>query len=345
MNDTLRRGGLVALAAILAGGLLLGAMVLLSRGSGSSAAMCRAEPVAERVLPSVVTILVGTETGTGNGSGELIRRGGFILTNDHVIAAGAASGDVTVRYVDGHTAKASIVGRDIPTDLAVVKADDAATGFPLIRVGSSAALRVGQPVVALGSPLGLHSTVTTGIVSALDRFVQVPVGDDQTAHLLDALQTDAAINPGNSGGPLVDCSGAMVGVNTATATQGDAGSVGLGFAIPADLAAPLADQLIDTGRANHPTFGLEALALGTGAASGTARNAGLLVTTVEPGGPAAQAGIRPGDVITQVDGEPATRVDQLVLLTLRKEAGDTVQVDYSRQGEPGSTEVTLADVP
>ena len=116
MNDPLRRGGLVAVAAILAGGLLLGAMVLLSRGSGSSAAMCRAEPVAERVLPSVVTILVGTETGTGNGSGELIRRGGFILTNDHVIAAGAASGDVTVRYVDGHTAKAaSSAGTFLPT--------------------------------------------------------------------------------------------------------------------------------------------------------------------------------------------------------------------------------------
>lgn len=148
---------------------VLGGLVVAAITSGRSDRTCQAVQVADRILPSVVTILTSSPAGNGNGSGEVIRSGGYILTNDHVISAAADGGEVSVLYSDGHSSPASIVGRDPDTDLAVVKADDHAAGFPLIRFTSSAAVRVGQPVVALGAPLGLDSTVTTGIISALDR--------------------------------------------------------------------------------------------------------------------------------------------------------------------------------
>jgi putative serine protease PepD len=335
--------GLVALAAAVIGGLVV-ARVSSDRAQRS----CRAIQVADLVLPSVVTIRTTSSAGSGNGSGEIIRSGGYILTNDHVISSAADGGEVSVLYSDGHSSPASIVGRDPDTDLAVIEAEDKAAGFPLIRVTSSADVQVGQPVVALGAPLGLDSTVTEGIVSALDRYVTVPAGDGQTAHLIDALQTDAAINPGNSGGALVNCSGELVGVNTAISTVPNAegvsggGSVGLGFAIPSDLAKPLSGQLIGTGQPNHPTFGLEAHAIDTSTSSPSGERSGLFVTVVTPGGPAAEAGLRPGDIITSLDGEPATRVDQLVVLTLTKEPGDDVAVTYSRGGTSHTTTMTLA---
>ena len=213
-----------------------------------------------------------------------------------------------------------------------------------IGIGSSAGVKVGQPVVALGAPLGLSSTVTAGIVSALDRYVPVPAGNGQTAHLIDALQTDASINPGNSGGALVDCAGDMVGINTAISTvpnaagHGGGGSVGIGFAIPVDLAMPLAGQLISTGSANHPTFGLQAQTIPQSPGAPT----GLFVTAVDPGGPADKAGIQPGDVITEVDGQKATSVAALEVATLRRSAGDTVSITYERDGAPTTVDVTLA---
>lgn len=304
--------------------------------------------MAEDTLPSVVTILTSNGDASGNGSGEIIRTGGYILTNDHVISSAADGGQVSVLYSDGHRSPGRIVGRDPDSDLAVVQAGDRAAGFPLITIASSADVRVGQPVVALGAPLGLHSTVTAGIVSALGRYVAVPAGGGQTAHLIDAIQTDAAINPGNSGGALVDCRGRLVGINTAIATvpnsagQSGGGSVGLGFAIPTELAEPLADQLIRTGRPNRPTFGLEAHAITSATVSDTGRRSGLYLTVVAPGGPAAQAGLRVGDILTEVEGEPVTRVDQLTVLTLKKQPGDRVVVAYERGGRPASTTVTLA---
>jgi putative serine protease PepD len=339
----------VALVGAVVGGLIVAFVARGSLGTPASRngqpAACAAVDVAHDVLPSVVTVLTRGAGGSGNGTGEIVRTGGYILTNDHVIAAAADGGEVAVRYSDGTSSPAKIVGRDPLTDLAVLQAGDQAEGRPVIGIGSSSALQAGQPVVALGAPLGLSSTVTAGIVSALDRYVPVPAGDGQVAHLVDAIQTDASINPGNSGGPLVDCAGELIGVNTAIITVpneagvGGGGSVGLGFAIPVDLAGPLADQMIRTGSANHPTFGLQALPIAAeeGGASG------LFVTVVDPGGPADAAGIQIGDVITEVDGQPATSVALLEKATITRSAGDTVPVTFVRDGRSSTAEVTLAD--
>jgi putative serine protease PepD len=314
-----------------------------------SARVCDATAVARSTLPSVVTILTTSAGGGGgNGTGELIRSGGYVLTNDHVIAGAADNGTVAVRYSDGTTSRARIAGRDTDTDLAVLKADDGAAGRPLIPVGSSESVDVGQPVVALGAPLGLSSTVTAGILSALGRYVPVPAPEGGTAHLIDALQTDAAINPGNSGGPLVDCDGALVGVNTAIATVpnsagvGGGGSVGLGFAIPADLAVPISDQLIATGRANHPTLGLQAQPLPWFTDPQSGQQTGVVITEVDAGGPAEAAGLRVGDVITAVDGQPTRSVDPLTISTLTRNPGDSIEIAYLREGRPGTAQVVLA---
>ena len=343
---------IVGLIAGVAGGLI----VRLIGGSSTTTrsvtvngveATCAAASVADKVLPSVVTIFTRSSGGEGgNGSGEIIKTGGYILTNDHVISSAANGGEVSVLYSDGTSTPATIVGRDPATDLAVIKATDGSDGRPLISIGASSTLKVGQPVVALGAPIGLTSTVTAGIVSALDRYVPVPAGNGVTAHLIDAVQTDAAINPGNSGGALVNCAGDLVGVNSAIATvpnsagHSGGGSVGLGFAIPVDLADPLADQLIGNGHVDHPTFGLQAQTIPQVASEG-ASSAGLYVTVVDPGGPAEQAGIRVGDVITEVEGQPAASVATLEKATLTRNAGDTVKLTYKRDGQSTTTEVTL----
>jgi len=342
----------VAWLAAVAGAAVLGAVVggvVVHWGSSSSSAgsdrVCPATTVADKVLPSVVTIAaVGADGRSGTGTGELIQNGGYVLTNEHVISPAGAGGHLVLHYSDGDETSATLVGEDATTDLAVLKADDGAEGRPLIDVGSSGDLRVGRPVVALGAPLGLSSTVTAGIVSALGRHVPIP-SENHVAHLVDAIQTDAAINPGNSGGPLVDCDGALVGVNTAIATvpnsQGvsGGGSVGLGFAIPVGVAEPIAEQLITTGSANHPVFGVRAQPL---PASGDATSPGLFVTEVVPGGPAAQAGLRAGDVIIEIAGEPARSTDQLVIATLTRAAGDQVTLTYERDGSSHDVDVTLA---
>jgi putative serine protease PepD len=349
-----RQPGWALLSVLVVLAVLIGGLFgwLINSGSAAPAAsssghggVCDSVAVAQSTLPSVVTILTRTASGgSGNGSGEIVRSGGYILTNEHVIAPGSGGGTVAVRYSDGKTSPATVVGEDALTDLAVLKAEDGAQGRPVIGIGSSASLKVGQPVVALGAPLGLSSTVTSGIVSALDRYVPVPAGNGQTAHLIDAVQTDAAINPGNSGGALVDCAGDLVGINTAISTvpnsagHGGGGSVGIGFAIPVDLAIPLSDQLISTGSANHPTFGLLAQTIPQTAGAPM----GLFVTSVVPGGPADQAGIQGGDVITEVDGNPARSVAVLEVATLRRSAGDTVSVTYERDGSPTTVDVTLA---
>ena len=269
--------GGIALAVVggLVGGLLVKATTETSASGDAQASVCPATTIAEQVLPSVVKITAsGAVSGGGTGSGEIIRAGGYILTNDHVIAVAANGGKLSVLYQDGRTTEATIVGRDPVTDLAVIKAADEAEGRPLIRIGSSTSLRVGQPVVALGAPLGLYGTVTSGIVSALGRYVPIPRGGGQTAHLVDAIQTDASINPGNSGGALVNCAGDLVGVNSAISTVpnaagiGGGGSVGIGFAIPVDLARPFADQLIEAGRIRQPVIGMEVQTIPASVAAG-----------------------------------------------------------------------------
>src|SRR5262245_42623094 len=202
-------------------------------------------------------------------------------------------------------------------------------GLPGVVAHSADELQVGQPVVALGSPLGLTSTVTSGIVSALNRYVRVPAESGQTAHRVGAVQTDASINPGNSGGALVDCHARLVGINTAGAAlpSTPGGSIGLGFAIPVDFARGIADELIASGKVTRPGFGLQVQPI----------SGGLFVQAVTAGGPADKAGLRPGDVIVEVDGEPAESIDPLVVKTLEMQPGDTVDLTYERGGRHTTT--------
>jgi putative serine protease PepD len=255
-----------------------------------------------------------------------------------------------VLFDDGSTANATIAGRDPLTDLAVLRVSGK-SGLRAIPLGDSKNLRIGQPVIALGAPLGLSSTVTAGIVSALDRTIHVPGEGQQSALLIDAVQTDAAINPGNSGGALVDCSGDLVGVPTAGATvpspsgEASGGSIGLGFAIPVNLAIQVADEIISTGRVTHAFLGLQATPLSPNAVRQSGQAEGLRVAAVTPGGPAANAGLQAGDIITSIDGSPAVSTDQLMALTLTKRAGDRVELSYKRNGTEASATLTLSSRP
>jgi putative serine protease PepD len=318
--------------------------------AAASETRCPATTIADNVLPSVVTLSVRNGSSSGSGSGETIRDNGYILTNDHVISLAAGGGTIDVLFSSGQTERATLAGRATRLDLAVVKVD-APKQLPTIAFGHSESLRVGQPVVALGTPLGLSGTVTSGIVSALGRDVPVPAGGGQTALLPGAIQTDAAINPGNSGGPLVDCAGRLVGVNTAIATvpnaagQAGGGSVGIGFAIPVDLASVVADQLIATGRFSTPYLGVSTVPIPAAVADRFGVTDGLYVQAVSAGGPAAHGGLQPGDVITKVDGKATTGPASLFIATLTKKAGDRVSVEYIRDRQPATTTVTLAEQP
>jgi len=315
---------------------------------GASPASCSVVTVASRDLPSVVTIAVRSQSSSSTGSGEVIRSDGYILTNNHVIAAAASGGTISVLFDGGASVPARLVGRDPLTDLAVVKVD-IKRSLPAITLGSSVALRIGEPVVALGAPLGLSSTVTAGIVSALDRTITVPGEGSTNALLIDAIQTDAAINPGNSGGALVNCAGQLVGIPSAGATvpsptgqPGSGGDIGLGFAIPIDLAKTVSDELIATGKATHAYLGLQAEPLSPGTGQATP---GLYVTAVDPGGPAAEAGIRAGDVVAKISRTTATSTDQLVELTLRQRPGAKVTLEVDRSGHSRTVTVVLGNEP
>ena len=317
---------------------------------GSSAAVCNATSVADKVLPSVVTISARGSGGGGTGSGEVIRSGGYILTNNHVIAIAANGGSVEVLFSDGSSQPATIVGRDVMTDLAVLKVQNT-QGLRPIALGSSSSVEVGQPVVALGAPLGLSNSVTSGIVSALDRTVEVPAEENKNALLVSAVQTDAAINPGNSGGALVNCADQLVGVPSAGATVptegggSSAGYIGIGFAIPVDIAKTISDEIIATGHVTHSFFGLATVPVPPAAAAEAGVPGGLYVQRVVPGGPSASAGIREGDVITEIDGQPATSNVQLQELTLTKKPGDSVTLTYVRDGKTNKATVTLGTQP
>jgi putative serine protease PepD len=298
----------------------------------------------------VVTISVRAGSASGTGSGEVIRSDGYILTNNHVISAAAGGGSVTVLFSDGTTAQATITGRDPQADLAVIKVS-VPHGLPVIALGSSSSVQVGEPVVVLGAPLGLSSTVTSGIVSALDRTVNVPGDNGQTALLASALQTDAAINPGNSGGAMTNCAGQLIGVPSAGATvpspsgQASAGSVGLGFAIPVSTAETVANEIIATGSVNHAYFGVQVSQIPPSAAKQAGTSEGLYVNGVVPGGPAAEAGLQQGDIITEINGKPATDPNQLQALSITQRAGDTVTVTYERDGQSHNATITLGSRP
>jgi putative serine protease PepD len=316
--------------------------------TATTAAACNVTSVAERELPSVVTIQAGSGAGGaggGVGSGEVIRSAGYILTNNHVISPAVGGGTLHVLFDDGSSSAATLVGRDPLTDLAVIKVSGK-SNLRTISIGDSSSLQIGQPVVALGAPLGLSSTVTSGIVSALGRTVHVPGEGSQTAVLVEAVQTDAAINPGNSGGALVNCDGALVGIPTAGASTGETGgSIGLGFAIPVNSALKVADELISTGSVTHAFIGLQAQPLTAAATGQGGAGEGLWVTAVTPGGPAAGAGLQPGDIIRQVEGKPALSTDQLMTLTLTKRPGDRVAIKYERDGREATATITLGARP
>ncbi len=334
------------------GGLIVAAANgdLGSGGSSPTDAVCSATSVANQVLPSVVTINIRAGTQSSSGSGEIIRSNGYILTNNHVVAAAASRGSIDVTFADGTNVAAEITGRDPQTDLAVIKVSQ--DNLPVINLGTSESVQVGEPVVALGAPLGLSSTVTSGIVSALNRTIEVPGENGQSALLVSAIQTDASINPGNSGGALTDCSGNLIGVPSAGATVptesggSSAGSVGLNFAIPVSVAKQVSDELIATGSVTHSYFGIQVVQIPPAAAQQAGTSEGLYVVGVVPGGPAAAAGLRNGDVITKIDGEPATDANQLLAVTLTKKPGETVSITYERNGgSPRTTEVTLGTAP
>ena len=302
--------------------------------------------VASDVLPSVVQIKVETAEGGGTGSGFVVDDDGFIVTNHHVIADAAQAG-VTVSFADGTTAEADVVGSSGSYDLAVLKVS--AANLEALPLGNSDSVVVGDPVIAIGSPLGLSGTVTTGIVSAKDR--PVTAGDqrgDDSAYI-NAIQTDAAINPGNSGGPLVNLDGEVIGVNSAIATVGggllggQSGNIGVGFAIPINQARRTVEQLIDTGEAQFPIIGasLDGTYEGEGAriASSPSPNG---TPPLVPDGPAQRAGLRPGDVIVAIDGKPVADSSELIVAIRSRRPGDEVSLTVRRGGEERTYDITLA---
>ena len=325
-----------------------------------SAPIGTVEQVAAKVVPSVVKLETKMGRASEEGSGIVLSADGLILTNSHVVSAvkdgvppgargPADPGDpsssagpglnATVTFADGRTAPFTIVGTDPSSDIAVVRAEGV-SGLTPINLGSSASLRVGQDVVAVGSPLGLEGTVTTGIVSALNRPVAAGGDANNQNTVLDAIQTDAAINPGNSGGALVNMSGELVGVNSAIATLGgdspaaQSGSIGLGFAIPVDQAKRIADELISTGTASHASLGVQV--------SNDVTAHGAKIVDVVKGGPAAAAGLPSGVVVTKVDGRVVGSANALVAAVRSRAPGDKLTLTYiDPAGANQTVQVTL----
>ncbi|WP_407685065.1 S1C family serine protease [Mycobacterium sp. HUMS_1102779] len=309
------------------------------------------EQVAAKVVPSVVMLETDLGRQSEEGSGIILSSDGLILTNNHVVAAAAGPGQgkppggpvnpapkTTVTFSDGRTAPFTVVGTDPTSDIAVIRVQGV-SGLTPISLGSSSDLRVGQPVVAIGSPLGLSGTVTTGIVSALNRPVSTTGEAGNQNTVLDAIQTDAAINPGNSGGALVNMSGQLVGVNSAIATLGadspdaQSGSIGLGFAIPVDQAKRIADELISSGKASHASLGVQV--------TNDKGSPGAKVVEVVQGGAAASAGLPKGVVVTKVDDRPINSADALVAAVRSKAPGDKITLTFEDPAGGGSRTVQV----
>ena len=288
------------------------------------------EAVAERVLPSVVQLRVEGAGSSGEGSAMVLSADGLLLTNNHVVEPAANRGRVTAVFQNGATAQAAIVGRDPSSDLALIRAQGV-TGLTTVELGNSDSVRVGQQVVAFGSPLGLGGTVTTGIISALNR--PVSVGGDQAASeatVLNALQTDAAINPGNSGGPLVDMQGRVIGINSAIATTGEqGGSIGVGFAVPINQAKRVAEELERTGKASRAVLGVNV--------SNDPQVSGARIQGVAPGSAAEVAGIKAGDLVIGFNGQRILAGDGLQAAVRSRAPGEVVEIQLADR----SVSVTL----
>jgi putative serine protease PepD len=358
--------GALVLAVALGSG-LAGAEIAVHRDGGSTTTVASGTvvkggtsptetlaKVAAAVQPSVVSIKVSASGGTDEGSGVIMTSDGAILTNNHVISAAADGGTITVTFSNGDTAKATIVGRDASTDLAVIKASGVSNLKPA-TFGNSDSVHVGDTVLAIGSPLGLEGSVSAGIISALHRPVDVGTSDQQpqspfgdpfgqqqqsqggtTTVLNDAIQTDAPINPGNSGGPLVDAQGRVIGINSAIASlssgTGQSGNIGVGFAIPVDEAQRVAQQLLKGQTVTHAVLGVSASDVTGG---------GARVEAVTASSGAAKAGLKAGDVITKVDDTTVSDATELTAAIRAHSAGDKVQLTYTRNGSSHTTTATL----
>jgi putative serine protease PepD len=334
------------LAGLVGGG--VGALGVSALDDGS-ASVPRAEPlpvdtaplqgntsvvaVADSLLPSVVQIKVRNGADQGTGSGFVLDGSGHVVTNNHVVEVASGGGQISVVLDNGDERKATVVGRSPSYDLAVIEVQGAG-GMTPVSIGSSGRLRVGESVVAIGSPLGLTSTVTSGIISALSR--PVSAGGVGESSYISAIQTDAAINPGNSGGPLVNLDGQVIGVNSAIATVGasggQAGNIGVGFAIPIDQVRLTVKQLLEDGEAQYPVIG---------ASVQTQSDAGAEITQVNADSPAEDAGLREADVITSVDGTPVADGVELIVAIREHQPGDTIELVYERDGEQHRADVTL----
>ena len=320
-------------------------------GSPSDTVKGTPESAAALIGPSIVTVEVtgqvrsqfgGSSSQSDTGSGIIIKSEGYILTNNHVVSAAVDGGSVHVTFSDGRTVSATIVGTDPSADLAVLKVDGV-SDLKAATFADSEGLRVGQAVLAIGAPLGLSNTVTQGIVSTLHRPVRT--GDNSSSQaVIDAVQTDAAINPGNSGGALVDLAGRLVGVNTAIATAGgslggQSGNIGVGFAIPSNVATKIADQLIATGKAVHSQIGVN-----VEDAPGTTDGApglGARLRSVSPGSPAEKAGLQAGDIVTKVGDRRITDADTLIVAIRSYDPGTAVTITLTRDGSTRTVKVTL----
>ncbi len=312
------------------------------------------EKVANTVLPAVVKVNVSGAAGAGSGSGIVLSEDGEVLTNNHVVA-GAGNGSISVSFNDGTTKKATVVGTDPLTDIAVIQVEDVSDLTPA-SLGKSGELKVGQAVVAVGSPFGLNATVTTGIVSALNRPVSVSSQQEQAPQspfggpepganmstTYPAIQTDAAINPGNSGGPLVDMSGRVVGINSSIRTAssgmsgGPGGSIGLGFAIPIDEVLPIVNQITDGEKPTHARLGVSVSDVRSNSLT-----QGAVLQEIEEGGAAAEAGLKEGDVITKV-GEHVIDGSESLVATIRgHRPGEEVEITYLRGGERDTVSADL----
>ncbi|MER7275649.1 trypsin-like peptidase domain-containing protein [Dactylosporangium sp. NPDC000244] len=292
----------------------------------------------KKVLPSVVTISMRVGNGTSLGSGFVVSGDGHVITNNHVVEGG--TGAATVRFSDASVAVASVVGTDPESDIAVLKIDT--NGLPdgqlaPVQFGNSDGVQVGDPVVAVGAPLGLTSTVTYGVVSYLDRPIRT--SENGTARYYSAIQTDAAVNQGNSGGPLFDAAGRVIGINSVIGTlsedQASAGNVGLAFAIPINHARRVATDIINTGKARRTVMGVQV--------DNTYQNpaGGARLATVEPGGPAAGGGLKAGDVVMAVNGKPIDESWDLTALIRKYAPGDTVEIQYLRGAAKAKASVAL----
>ncbi|WP_455567628.1 trypsin-like peptidase domain-containing protein [Streptomyces bobili] len=361
-----RRRGLVGgalLLALVSGVVGGGVGVHLERNGGVGAVelpQAPAEPggraadsvagIAARALPSVVTLHVSGSEEAGTGTGFVLDTRGHILTNSHVVEPAGSGGEISVVFNGGQTAEAEVVGKDSGYDLAVVRVTGV-RGLRPLPLGNSDNVRVGDPVVAIGAPFDLEGTVTSGIISAKERPLTAggDSGDASDVSYVDALQTDAPINPGNSGGPLLDTRGQVIGINSAIRSAADgtdsdggqSGSIGLGFAIPVNQGKRVAEELINTGRATHPVIGvtLDMDYAGDGARVGTDDSGGSAPVTA--GGPGDRAGIRPGDVITAVDGRRVHSGEELIVKTRAHRPGDRLELTVERDGKERTLSLVL----